>query len=474
MKYKYIVMILIIILNLMPSACSVSKKANNDITKIHTTPAILSTKTETITPTSTKIIITPTFNPYPTKNNIELPYTPTQTSTSTPTNVDKYKCDNVNPKLVDKSDWANGLVFTGVWKGQEGLIILGTDGFNKPAYFIQYPDQRNWKASISPNGEWLALYTRNEEDDSGFYTVEINVMHIDGNEIKISISKKFNHVSLSSMDDIRWVNDQDIIIPLVNEIDTFSWIIFSTDNAETSVISMNIPEYGNALEKQRIPPILNPDLTYVIYLCDACTDAEYMVRTIFSDKVLWSADLVPGHEIDHFNYPSLAPTWSPNGEFVAIPYNINMVQGTVKPHGLWIYNREGEEVYQLRLPDRNNKIDFLNWIKWSPNSRYLSFNISFYNKATSENSYMTAYLDLVSGEIYGLCVDESDINWSFDSQYVSIYKQNYPDTPDIPPSVLIISVQTGEIIQINIPDESLFLVGRIMLASPITGDVSPK
>ena len=111
---------------------------------------------------------------------------------------------------------------------------------------------------------------------------------------------------------------------------------------------------------------------------------------------------------------------------------------------IYVFDRDGNIVYKLALPERSIAP---NHLSWSPNSEYLAFANT--QELDSEWPELTlSYFDLNDSTIVDLCVPFSggNLTWSPDSSKFAISNQIEPEKK--PRLISIVDVGDGNVLQL--------------------------
>jgi hypothetical protein len=448
---KYLLITTILVLNWLLISCSpgivdqasetrVTISATPDAIEIAATPG--SIMTQAITPTASA-------TPQPSAT----PVTPTSTEVAaTPdinTTIIQQQCAISDPILMDETEVAEGLLLRGTWEGQEGIAVLGKDGLHQPLLFV--PDSEGhlvWPYE-SPDKEWIAYTEMLFDKNDNTWFIEIIVWNPNRGE---EIRKTFENIRFLAYDaTLRWANDSQLIIPLENEEELFRWLVWSPFTDKQEMLSVELPGIGNHMSYFQVPPSLDPRLEFVAYPCEFCDEAEYAVKSKETGETAWLIDLGPKP-----SYAYRSPViWSFDGEFVAIAGGRNLIL-----NGLWIFNRQGELIHEIVLPDIGGIIA-ANLLNWSPNGEYLAFSRGSYNEEKEIVETLT-YVSLSDGSVTDLCLDFSAAVpiWSPDSTKIAFSQQI--ESSEQTRLISIVDIHSGDVVQLY-DAEGHNLVGWITL-----------
>lgn len=388
---------------------------------------ITPTPTVPATPTETLLTLTPTMA-------ITISSTPTPTITVTP--LIETSCQE--PAVVTETELASGLLLRGSWDGQLGFAMLGNKGVSEPiAYYLD-----EFGSSVSPDGEWVAnmdfLEIIDEEKD--IYTVKVTVQ--DWSKEHIYNYTLFN-VALNSL--VSWANGSKLVLSLQPEDDRFRWWIWDpVDGQEPYLLEVNLNHLGNSVQPDTQLE-LDPLLEYVVYECDDCSELEYWVSNLATGDVVWKITSDDAHLLDIFTYPS----WSVDGQFLA--FMAAELKDTIVNTVMWIFNRQGEKIYEIDMPANEQGIYGGGGMSWSPDGQYLSF---FRNDPTmpSASKITLGYLSLKDGSFTNLCLDATSTLpiWSSDSTRLAFDKQIEAGLPAR--VIFIADILSGTIVKLFDPD----------------------
>ncbi len=365
---KYLLTITILSLKFLLIACSpgIEEQALETQPITSPTPGLSATATPSQVPASTATQeVIPTANVIPEPNATPTALTPTVTPTATwvtdPVTTVQQQCVTSDPILVHETETTEGLMLHGTWEGKEGAAILGKEGLDKPLLFVPDPERQIVWPYESPDKEWVAYTEMLVDSNEDAWFIEIVVWNPDSNE---KIRTTFEGVKFLPYDaTLRWINNDQLIIPLQNEGELFRWLVWSPFSGEEEILSVELDGIGNQMERFRNPPVLDPFLEMVVYPCEFCDEGEYAVKNIVSGETMWFIDLGP--EPSHVHRSSAS--WSPDGRFVT-------VIGGKFLNQLLFLNREGEKSYEITLPVLDDPGGLVIFTRtWSPNSEYLAF-----------------------------------------------------------------------------------------------------
>jgi hypothetical protein len=409
-------------------SCSIQPtRLGIELTAGHTPP-----RTDTSTSTSR-----PTTTPY-------VVATPDATATVTSfvtatqgadaTSVAKKDCiESLQANTRDLS-LADGLVASGSWGSITGIGVLGSNGWTAPKYLQEFaPIDRPRLPLVSPDGKLLSSLILEGAD--GLVNLDLTV--IDPREATPR-TLALEHIQISSLDQVRWINNTQIAIGLEPQGTTFEWVVWNPRTSEKTTLTFTAPDMGRALRFFDLWPQIDPTLRRVIYPCEDCDGDEYRVRDLTSGDLLWSIDL--GEE-PGFRAPAV---WSPDGMYVAVAGARNFV-----PNGLWIFDEHGQEVLHLSLSHPGSVLSAAN-LKWSPEGNYLAF-----SRGTGESPISTqTSLNLLSigdGELTDLCIDLDDYFWSPDGTKIAVVRRADPKTNER--GLAIVELGTSLAHHISDPDQ---------------------
>jgi hypothetical protein len=439
-QYLSITTIMALILLLIACSPDIMEQALETQPVTSPTVGLSETVTSSLAPSSTATQeVTPTANVTPEPSATP----PARTLTATPTATlvthlgtsVKEQCLTSYPIVVDETEATEGLILHGVWEGEAGAAILGANGLDKPLLIVPDPEGQIAWPYESPDRKWIAytemLFDRNENA----WFIEIIVWHPNSGE---EIRKPFESIRFLAYDaSLRWANDSQLMISLENEEELFHWLVWSPFSGKQETLSVELSGIGNHMEYFQVPPSLDPSLEFVAYSCEFCDDAEYAVKSIETGETAWFIDLGPEP-----SYAYRGPiAWSPDGEFIALAGGRNFIL-----NGLWVFNRRGELVHEIVLPDIGG-IVAATMLTWSPNSEYLAFSRGSYNDERKIIETL-AYLSLSDGSVTDLCLDFSTAApiWSPDSKKIAYSRQIHSGEP--PRHISIVDIHSGDIIQL--------------------------
>jgi Tol biopolymer transport system component len=259
----------------------------------------------------------------------------------------------------------------------------------------------------------------------------------------------FNNIELAfSIRPIHWVVQEQIVIALANEGELYRWLLWSPFEDSREILEVELEGLGNALERYHTDVSFDPFLEYVIYPCEDCPPAEYLVKNMRSDETEWSIDLgeKPGSAYRGFPY------WSPDGQYIAI------VSGDFE-QTTWIFNRRGEVVHRIEGGTLN--------MSWSPGSRYLAFGRDNENPLNGEN-YSVTLLDLADNTLIDLCVNpyppSVPIYWSWDSSKIA-FGNRVSELDNPKTSIYIVDINSGDKVELSNEEEDYRIEGWVNIDS---------
>jgi Tol biopolymer transport system component len=261
----------------------------------------------------------------------------------------------------------------------------------------------------------------------------------------ITSSYILEEIPLSRFTSPKWLNNSKIIFSLENEENIFEWIIWSPETNEEHRLSLTLESAGEEVEIYETFPVLDPIFKAVVYPCYKCNGAEYRVADTQASKIMWDIDLGV--------HPTTAyrglPVWSPNGEYLVLGGGRNHSE-----NGLWVYNRDGDLIHDLILPDIES-VFAADVLTWSPNNEYVAFRWLKSSELFGDDNKTLAYLAIDDGSVTDLCINfpEGWPVWSPDSDFIAI---QMVDQEEQQTYLKIVDVNNGDIIDFH--DGSLFYV----------------
>ncbi len=348
-------------------------------------------------------------------------------------------CGDLLPIIIEETDWAYGLVTYNT--SSRSLIIWGKRGPAEPYFSQPNPesDQIVGWFYVSADHRWLsyAIYTP-------AISFDYVVLNPRTGEI---IERSFGDIQIPRYDYNGWLNASQVVIPIVNQAETYQWIAWSPFTQAEIERTVELTGIGGANEHYRVRPAVDPWFELVAYACSSCGEDEYLVKSLQTGETLWGIDI--GGSPDTFFRQT--PVWSPDGRFLTIIFGLNKV---------WIFNRSGEIVSKLDLPF-DGKIEY--WIGssfiWSPDSNFLAFTraISETRETGVEILSLYSFNDL---QYYDLAQVRTigEIVWSYDG--TKLFHVNDRDATDEVNIETIFDLPTCQSIQIIDRDEHL-LIGWI-------------
>lgn len=362
----------------------------------------------TVTPNVSSVPAISTTTPTLAKTTPTTVASNTANLTGTVTPVIENTCQE--PVIVEKTSLASGLILRGFWDEQMGFAILGDNGITAPlAYYLNIP---GWLVSL--DGEWVAnmeiLEIINEDED--IYTIKIIVQDWSNEHI---YSRTLPDVALNSLP--FWVRDSKLVLPLQPEDDRFRWWIWDpVHEQEPYLLEVNLKREDNIIQPDTQLE-LDPLLEYVVYKCDDCSELEYWASNLATGDVVWKIPSDGAHLLDIVTYPS----WFVDGQFLA--FMAAELKDTIVNTVMWIFNRQGEKIYEIDMPTNEDGFYGGGGLSWSPDEQYLVF---FRNNPHIPASKTTlGYLSLIDGSFTDLCLDVPGAFpiWSPDSRRLAFEMQ---------------------------------------------------
>lgn len=372
--------------------------------------------------------------------------TPLLTRTSPPTEIPPteilLRCPETQPIISNNLKTANGVLLKNLIQRQ--IAILGDEGFNAP-FWLSQPDQViSSLPEPSINGQWLAYISYE------IATPEKITVHVFNPTTRTEFAQLFNATVTPTLGRLlSWTSNTQIVV-LANQRGLgFDWIIWNPFSNETKSFSTNLIDLGETIDKYYIYPVFDPQIEFITYLCEFCGNAEYRVRNIITGKNEWVIDLIPEPP---YGYYRMTPVWSPQGELIAVGgHRGNQI------NGLWVFNRQGQIVYDMAIPTDTFDIAILG-LAWSPNGQYLAFQRRF-DLPGGHLGAALSYLDIETGKIFDLCQDLSAIRgnlvWSPDSTRLAYFAGMEGSGQRL----TIVDIFSGETTQLIDPEGNYILTG---------------
>lgn len=430
--------------------CTVNNE-KQDVGGQSQTPVITTDMTNrTATRESDDVIITPSVEqpvsmPQLILESITSTILPTSTLTPQLTTTPSLFLDCVSPErtIVEHTYLTRGLAFMGIWDGLPGLGILGGEGFNTPAYFL--PESKYGvylTPKIAPNREWLVQ----EIYSSGTLAEAVLVNPDTNQEVRASLDAS----SLTNFSALEWLNNSQLIALSRNEEEMQSLFIFSPFTNEQEIWSTQLTKIA-PFSLFSVPPVYDPFLKLVIYLCESCEERGYLVKDMESGETIWSIrlDPIPAYPVRGI------PVWSPNGEYVAVSSGATL-------NRIEVFNRYGETVQEISFSETS--VVTLGSLRWSPDSQYLS---SIRRVEISQEVIVESLFFLPihgDGSIIDLCVKPTmGPYWSPDGTAFAYTEQT--QTNEQEQILTIVKATMDEAVQL--PDSSGYvLIGWMKILGP--------
>lgn len=400
---------------------------------VSTTNVPVSTATETLqvnymlTP---EIITTPTAHPpMPTTFLSPTPLSlPAPVSSFSILPVEQ-RCNVESTENSAEAELAMGLILFGNWEDGSTNAILGSNGLNDPLFFLPTD---GYFFDTSPNQKALAYYTLEKNDDLSSLEVTI----LDTTLMTPLIQNRFETIEFAPTAQTNWANENHLTIALTNQDELYRWLVWYPFEGREEVVAVELEGIGDALERYHTSVSYDPFLELVIYPCQDCSPDEYRVKDINTGNTLWSIDLGPNPDDAYRGFPY----WSSDGQYVAISGH-----QWGEDNAVWVFNREGEELYKLQGGGLT--------MRWSPDNRYLVFtHKNLTNEATISSTF--TLLDVVDKRLLDLCVEPSGgvPYWSPDSTKIAFTSD--VSEVDNPETLLnIVDIYSGNLIQLLSEDE---------------------
>jgi hypothetical protein len=400
----------------------------------------------TWTPTATPL---PTHSPTPTRHIMP-------TDTPIPDELAPAEsCDELTKELNDiTASIAAGIVTSGdrdnrgVWVESETL--------DQPI-LLDAATLALWTVKVSPNGHWLVRTQGVEFDTEG------NRLVLDGFVFNPATNELFQtrienelvpKLTLSGFD---WLNDSQLVtftIPETND-SSMTYILWSPFENEVEIFSVEMPGYEHIIFGGTIYPELDPLLEYIAYPCYnplVCGDKDFRILSLTSGNEAWFTE----SSISPYAFPRHV-RWSPDGQFLATS---NHEQVEPDFNDLIIYDRQGEQVDEISLPD----IGYDNG-QWSPDGNYIAFRRSRESGQSEGRRVNLAYVDLNNRKVVDLCVTSPQrFYWSPDSTRLAVEYINIPDESpdDWLYEIAVIDIVSGEVYKVTERTSPGFLLGWVV------------
>jgi hypothetical protein len=173
--------------------------------------------------------------------------------------------------------------------------------------------------------------------------------------------------------------------------------------------------FGSAI---MYPAIYSPDLALLAYLRTPQENRPlaFVLRDIKSGQDLWT--------ISHKEMLYSTPSWSPDGNLLAIPIPVNDA-GT--QFELFAIGREGKATQLTHLANVHPKVIAKDPI-WSPNGRYIAFWVNTHDSDEgSASSSQLAIFDIQTQHVTEYCLEGYYAHWSLDGRQIAFHSKSMDD-----------------------------------------------
>lgn len=256
---------------------------------------------------------------------------------------------------------------------------------------------------FSPNAKWLSLVIR--QDNS---TDLLRVIDAKGTVIDHEIEFLLNT-------DSRWLNN-DLMIMIPNDKQKQRYLFNPFTNE-----SLPFPSFPNEKIDERFANVywFSPNGMKVAYLE---TDEKYRSYYSLEKHVIY--DVKTGKNVETgLNWVISPPAWSPDGKLIALVSlgRLHVIR-QIPSHEIFLADASTGESRQFS--DFFNMFGgvFISGLSWSPNGRYMLFELDLIDDSLPESFEPSLYLlDLRTEQIIDLCLDEiseRSYYWSYSGQMV--------------------------------------------------------
>jgi hypothetical protein len=376
-----------------------------------------------LTPTS--IQPTSTATDIPTKTATQ---EPSSTATSTPDFSIEFRPLNDIDSFSQFSEINGQIILLGLYRGL--------------AYDLTFLNLSTNEKNQITEGEWISASVSPDHQYVAYRGYTSNIMYILENNGEIFTQ----YINSYDYPDSLWLNEDSLLTRTSWESYPLYFYSLSKKNQIEINQFMDMTEYDVYFEKSVVH-------YWGFYSYHKNVYDPYFELVLYPD---FSNDDIPQLSLMNMNsgeiigtYPTYHgwgsyPTWSPDGEKLAIGLNISDKSDYYQQE-ICIINRNGTIEYTTTLSELFDR-RFIQTIAWSSDSRYLAFYYS-----TSEHLYENINIEILDTENKSfISFGEFDtdnyfqIFWSPDNKYLLIQKRemNVPEEKYIP---AIIEISTGNI-----------------------------
>lgn len=300
------------------------------------------------------------------------------------------------------------------------LKILNDAWEDEPIYVIRnnQPTSNYVEWGVSPDNQWISY---------------IELMRADSFDILVENPKSGeqikNHIEGMTVGTtgIYWGNKEQIVIPLRNKGDQFEWLLWKPFSREERIVSIEIPNGSDIVEKYSIFPIYDPNTNSILSPCQQCEENEFQVFTLDNNSVLWSLDFGTGL--------FTTPKWEPN-----ISYERGVVAFYFGLNKLWIFNYTEGGSTKVVLPFGSDENWPMKTYKWSNNGEYLGM---IRDRKNSLNPYLSI-LSLKDQKLINICNDipYGNLLWSHYDRDIAVLSNRTANEAES--TLMVINVKTGQ------------------------------
>ena len=292
------------------------------------------------------------------------------------------------------------------YDGEKSVLSKLTSDFS---WQVLPNTEHTFPLGFSPNGEWLALVIRHDGQND-------LLRIIDATNTNTEINGEYRLNSNS-----RWFNDQYLI--LIPEDRSKLKYLLNPFTGET----YPFPNIPNQQIDARFADVYWFDLQgkQVVYL-----ETSESFRSFYSSErfVIYKLETETKIETD-LNWVISPPAWFPNGNYLVVSSVGSMhTNRQIPSQEIYIFNALIGETRQISNFFELFGGVFIQNLTWSPNGKYLLFELDLIDDSLPESFEPSLYLlDLQSWYIFDLClneVSESSYHWSSDEQMVAWHSES--------------------------------------------------
>jgi WD40 repeat protein len=322
---------------------------------------------------------------------------------------------------------------------------------------------------FSPDGEWFAYFTGSAYEG---YPYRLHLISAKGNELttipayEIVPIQKGDYAGAWS---VRWLTNHYMLIaisaPMENCSDRLIYAVIDpfTGKWNESILE-NLPDRATARGHEGAVAF-DQSLSRVLYAANMQGDNDFSIVS----PVLWDTkhqmELWRGRELydSSFTYGRRgSASWSPDASQVAFvgPENPDF-SGELRSsqQGIYLLDRSGDSLRVITSFLATKGIFSTGGLSWSPDGRYLAFQLLLRTDTNEEATYSIYLYDLETDQVIYLCSREQTVYfdtdapvWSPDGHYLAYTSTNYSsEGSQVIKSLNVVNIHTGEVVTVAEP-----------------------